>query len=302
MSRHTTFAIGGPADLFLVANDPTELVEWTGLARQLGVPYTVLGNGSNVLVADAGIRGLVIVNRCRAYSIDPDGMLKAESGVLMRALARRTAKEGWQGIEWAAGIPGTIGGAVVGNAGAFGGCMADIVRSVRVVDPEGTLAELLPSDLGFGYRTSTFKAVRSPSGGPVVLSVSMQLRPGDAHALRQRVEQITSLRRARQPVGRCAGSAFRRTAQYPAGFLIDQAGLKNLRIGDAIVSPKHANFLMNGGSATAADMRALMDRVQEAVFDSFGEQLEPEIEFVGAWSKAPDKDVVGSRSHSEATS
>jgi UDP-N-acetylmuramate dehydrogenase len=284
MAAHTSFGVGGPADLFIRAEEIGELVEWLRLARAHEVPCIVLGGGTNILVADAGIRGLVVLNGCQSSSIDDDGRVVAESGVSLRKLARHTVAQGWEGLEWAVGIPGTIGGAVVGNAGAYGGYMADVVHDALLLSPDGEVHRVRRDDLGFGYRTSALKRVGAGEQRPIVLEAVMQLRPGDAQELAARAEQITLQRRTRTPEGACAGSMFKRTQHYPAGFLIEQAGLKGLKVGGAQISPKHANFFMNCGNASAQDIATLIEIAQERVWQDFQERLEPEIELVGAWS------------------
>ncbi len=292
MSAHTSFQVGGPADVMIRAQKLDELVAWVRLARAQGVPCTVLGSGTNVLVSDAGIRGLVILNECSAYAIDGSGRVTVESGVLLRELARHTVEQGWEGLEWAVGIPGTIGGAVVGNAGAYGGYMADIVQEAALLTPEGQVQRVGLAALGFGYRTSALKRADPNGDRPIVLEAVLQLRPGDAGELAARAEQVTQQRQARTPEGACAGSMFLRTEHYPAGFLIEQAGLKGLTVGGAQVSPKHANFVMNCGGATAQDIARLIEIVQEQVWRELGQRLHPEIEFVGEWPPSPQGDAI----------
>lgn len=284
MSQHTSFAIGGPADVLVVADALRDLVELIHIARACDAPWVVLGGGTNVLVADAGVRGLVVVNRCRDYHTDDEGLVAAESGVLLHDLARWAVQEGWAGLEWAVGIPGTLGGAVVGNAGAYGGTVADCLRWVRLLRPSGQEERVAALDLGYGYRTSALKREAAKGQRSVVLEVGIQLERGDAEELAVRAAHVTEQRGARTPRGCCAGSVFKRTPQYPAGFLIEQAGLKGKRIGGAVVSEKHANFLLNVDRATAVDMRALINLVQDEVWSAFGQRLEPEIEFLGDWS------------------
>lgn len=283
LSRHTSFAVGGPADVLIVAYSTDELARLTRLAWLLGVPVLILGGGTNVLVADAGVRGLVIVNACERYAISAEGLLAVESGKRLAELARWTVAEGWAGLQWAVGIPGTVGGAVVGNAGAYGGCMADSVRAVRLLLPGAGIKRVGVEALGYGYRTSALKRQSGRSRRAVVLEVELALTPGDREALAAEAARINTLRAERTPKGCCAGSMFKRTVQYPAGFLIEQAGLKGYQIGGAQVSPLHANFLMNTGSATAADVRALMTKVQQEVWQTFAQHLEPEVELVGEW-------------------
>ncbi len=291
MSAHTSFQVGGPADLLIAAERVAEIVEWVRLARAEGLPCTVLGSGTNILVADAGIRGLVILNECRDFAIEPDGRVSTESGVLLRELARHTVAEGWQGLEWAVGIPGTIGGAIVGNAGAYGGYMADVVQEATLLAWDSNIERVSPETLGFGYRTSALKRANPNGKRPIVLEAVLQLHPGDVAELTARAEQVTQQRQARTPQGACAGSMFKRTAQYPAGFLIEQAGLKGLRVGGAQVSPIHANFVMNCGGATAQEIAQMVRIVQETVWRELGQRLEPEIEFIGAWPADSDDDA-----------
>lgn len=283
MSAYTSFGVGGPADLMIRAESISELVDWVRLARAEGVPCMVLGSGTNILVADAGVRGLVILNSCGRFTLGADGLATAEAGVLLRELARHAIEEAWEGLEWAVGIPGTVGGAVVGNAGAYGGYMADVVREAVVLGHDGQVRRIGRDAMGFGYRTSALKRETANGRRPVVLEASLQLRPGNVEELRARAEQFTLQRQTRTPQGACAGSMFKRTQHYPAGFLIEQAGLKGLMVGGAQVSPVHANFFMNCRNATAQDIARLVEIVQERVWRDFGQRLEPEIEFVGEW-------------------
>ncbi len=284
LARYTSFNVGGPADLLIEARQLKELITWYRLAQKLGVPVRVIGSGTNILVADAGVRGLVIVNACTSFGFATPGLLRAESGALLREVARWAVSRGWGGIEWAVGIPGTIGGAVVGNAGAYGGYIADVLQRTQLLRPSGEIEWVSNESLGFGYRTSALKRDHQ-AGRPssVVLSVELRLYPADVRELRRRVHHVTLQREAHTPKGLCAGSMFKRTAQYPAGFLIEQAGLKGLRIGGAQVSPKHANFLMNVDNATAQDIKALIEEVQRVVWETFAQRLEPEVEFIGEW-------------------
>lgn len=284
LARHTSFAIGGPSDLFISVRTKAEFIEVAQMAWGRNVPVLLLGGGTNVLVADAGLRGITIVNECRGYRLGEDGLLLAESGVWLAEVARWTVQQGWAGLEWAVGIPGTLGGAVVGNAGAYGGCMADVVRRVTLLQPNRDPEEMDAEQLDYSYRMSALKQENWRARRRIVLEAAIQLTPGDPEELARKTENVSTQRRLRTPVGCCAGSIFKRTMQYPAGFLIEQAGLKGRRIGGAEVSPKHANFLMNTGGATAADVKALIDLVQKTVWASFAQRLEPEIELVGEWA------------------
>ena len=291
LAPYTTYGVGGPADLLIEARATEDLAALVRLAHAAGVPALVLGAGSNVLIADGGVRGLVILNRCVGYGIDDDGVLVAESGVDLRKVARATVEAGWAGLDWAIGVPGSVGGGVVGNAGAYGGCIADNLVWVDVALADGARALWGAEELAFGYRTSALKRVAEPSRRPVVLQAAFQLERADLAELQERVRAIQAQRLARTPAGRCAGSVFKRTLHYPAGFLIEQAGLKGQRVGDAVVSDKHANFIMNQGQATAADIRALIVLVQREVKEKLGERLEPEIEFLGVWDE--EREVAG---------
>jgi len=291
LAPYTTYGVGGPADLLIEARATDDLAALVRLAHAAGVPSLVLGAGSNVLIADGGVRGLVILNRCVSYGIDDDGVLVAESGVDLRKVARATVEAGWAGLDWAIGVPGSVGGGVVGNAGAYGGCIADNLVWVDVALADGSRALWGAEELAFGYRTSALKRVAEPSRRPVVLQAAFQLERADLAELQERVRAIQAQRLARTPAGRCAGSVFKRTLHYPAGFLIEQAGLKGQRVGDAVVSDKHANFIMNQGQATAADIRALIVLVQREVKEKLGELLEPEIEFLGGWED--EREVAG---------
>jgi len=284
MALHTSFRIGGPADLYAVATSAQELVELVSLAREHDIPYLIIGRGTNILVSDRGIRGLVIENKTEGFRFEEDATLRAESGALLRDLALGSARRGLGGLEWAVGIPGSVGGAIVGNAGAYGGYVGDVVRRVTVLAPDGEVRELAARELGFGYRTSRFKEQGiGDRGREVILWAEFALRPEPAEALLERMADYTRRREAKQPTEPSAGSIFKRTEQYPAGFLIEQAGLKGMRIGGAQISPKHANFIVNLGEARASDVKALIDLAREAVYREFGIELELEIELVGEW-------------------
>lgn len=285
LAPHTSYGIGGTADWYVVAETVAELRHWLAWGRQRGLPVMLLGHWSNVLVADAGIRGLVIENQVqgvRYKSQGPEGVsLCVESGTALSDLAYYAVSRGLAGLEWAVGIPGTVGGAVVGNAGAFGGYMSDIVRSLTVLGTDDTMRDLAAEECGFAYRTSAFK--EQESRGDVILEVELGLRPGDRRELWTQVEEYNAHRDATQPREPSAGSVFKRTARHPAGWLIEQAGLKGTRRGDACISPLHANFIVNRGQATAADIRFLIELAQQRVWEQFGEELELEIELLGDW-------------------
>ncbi|MBM4466657.1 MAG: UDP-N-acetylmuramate dehydrogenase [Chloroflexi bacterium] len=284
MSLHTSFRIGGPADLYVVATSAQELVELVSLAREQGLPYLIIGRGTNVLVADEGVRGLVIENGGQEICFEDDAVLYAESGASLKDLAHESARRGLGGLEWAVGIPGSVGGAIVGNAGAYGCYVGDVARKATVLAADGTVRELSAEEMGFGYRTSRFKGQAGEGKQEIILSAEFVLHAEPAHALAEKMADYTRRREASQPTEPSAGSVFKRTKQYPAGFLIEQAGLKGARIGDAQISPKHANFIVNLGQARAADVKALVDLAQQRVRERFGVELELEIELVGEWN------------------
>jgi UDP-N-acetylmuramate dehydrogenase len=285
MSAHTTYQIGGPADLFVVAESQEQLVLAAKQARSLGIVPFVLGGGANLLVADAGIRGAVIAYRGESFTFeqqDGEVLLWSEAGAPFKSLSRESIARGLEGLEWAVDLPGTVGGAVVGNAGAYGGYICDSLRSLSVLEPDGTLHDMGPEGAGFCYRSSAFKQ-QPRAERTIVLSVTLALRPGDQAEIVARAAQYTQRRQERQPSDPSCGSVFKRTANYPAGFLIDQCGLKGTRRGNAVISLKHANFIVNLGGAKATDVRALLELAQREVKERFGEEIEPEVELVGQW-------------------
>lgn len=281
LARHTTFRIGGPADLWVEAKQISELVDWVGLARQNAVPVFILGNGSNVLVLDKGIRGLVIENHCDGFElkvVHPDrAILHAESGASLPLVANRLARQGWSGLEWAIGVPGTIGGAVVGNAGAHGSSLADCLLVAAVLDLNGTVHELSKAELGLGYRQSRFKRLRRE----IILTADFELNRADSQECIARMNEYTAHRRRTQPTDASVGSMFKNPPGDFAGRLIEQSGLKGTRVGNVEVSPVHANFFVNHGGATARDVMELIETVRRRVQAKFRVELELEIEIVG---------------------
>ena len=273
LAAHTTFRLGGPADLFIEAKTLDELVEFARQARQRGVSIFILGNGSNVLVRDRGIRGLVIENQCDQFLLDiinsERAILHAESGAVLPGIANRLARQGWSGLEWAIGVPGTVGGAVIGNAGAHGSCIADNLVGVAILDANGVTRELPKTELGFDYRASRFKRAKSE----IVLRADLEMARNDPQACITRMNQYTEHRRRTQPTEPSVGSMFKNPPGDPstsprassAGRLIDAAGLKGTRIGGVEVSRVHANFFVNRGGATASDVLQLIAIVRERV-------------------------------------
>ncbi len=282
LARHTTFGVGGPADVFLTVRDAAGLADAFTAARDAGVEAFVLGSGSNILVADAGIRGLVIANRARNEERNEREMLfRVESGTSFAAFARRMCREGLEGLAWAVGIPGTIGGAVVYNAGAYGGCLADVLTRIRVREEHGRDAWLEASELGLVYRGSVF--TRGQFAGKTVLEAEVRLAPGDAAALVAQAATYDSNRLTAQPRGRNAGSTFKNPPERPAWKLIDAVGLRGAERGEAAISDKHCNFFVNYGNARAEDVAWLIEEAERRVKEQFGIVLEREVAFVGAW-------------------
>ena len=284
LARYTTARIGGPADVLIEAASADELETIVTAARQMEMPIFILGGGANVLVSDAGIRGLTIINKAKRIEFREGGCVWCESGTVLPTLARECIAHGLGGLEWAVGVPGTVGGAVVGNAGAHGRDIAADLVSATILGEQGTVAEWSKADLQFEYRSSRIK--RSAVSGQrsmVVLAATFQLTPGDRLALEQRASEFNEYRRRTQPPGASMGSMFKNPPGNAAGRLIDECGLKGTRIGDAEISIVHANFFVNHGSASAADVKGLIDLAKARVLKKFGIELELEIELVGNW-------------------
>ena len=276
----TTLRVGGAADRLATPRWRDELLAVLDLARAAGAPFFILGNGSDVVVSDAGIRGLVIRNRARALTIDGAG-LSADAGAPMALLVKRCVVAGLAGLDFGISIPGSLGGAVWANAGAHGGQMADVVASVEAWEPEGgTVRSLAAADCAFAYRESRFKHT-----GEVVIGASLALSPGDPDQIAARVAEHQAQRVASQPLAdQNAGSVFRNPPHDHAGRLVEAAGLKGERLGSALVSTLHANFIVTDRGGRAADVRALGDRVRRIVAEQSGVELQYEIEFVGDWT------------------
>jgi len=281
LAHYTTLRVGGPVDLLAIALSGDALRQAVGLAWAHGVPCKVLGSGSNILVEDAGLRGLVVLNRARAVHVTST-RARAESGASFSALARRCVIRGLAGLEWASGIPGTVGGAVFGNAGAWGGDVASALVQATILEPDGCAAVWPAAQFEYGYRTSILK--RSAMRSAVVLEAEFAVRQGDREALQARVTEISTHRRASQPRGPSCGSVFKNPPGDYACRLIEAAGLKGRRSGSAQISPKHANFIVNLGGATAADVKALIDLARQTVQEQFGVVLELEVELLGDWA------------------
>lgn len=281
LAKYTAARLGGPADWLYVAKTSTdELVEVISAAWADGVPVRVLGGGSNVLVSDKGVRGLVIVNSVKEVAFNGT-LVTASGGHGLTPLARKCASHGLSGLEWAASVPGTVGGAVVNNAGAHGGDMAGCVQSVELVDAERGRHTLALADLAYGYRTSSLK--HRDDRRFLVLSAVLRLAEGDPTAINATMDSFMAYRKRTQPPGASLGSIFKNPPGDYAGRLIESCGLKGYAIGGAQVSPVHANFFINKARATATDYYALIQYVRDTVHTQTGVLLEPEVELVGEW-------------------
>ncbi len=283
MRNHTTFRIGGPARYFVTPKTQKELTEVVMLCQSAAVPFCVIGNGSNLLVNDTGYRGVAVsTERLTRWEIRGEAggdvvgqkvVLAASAGILLSRLAKAAAGESLTGLEFAAGIPGTLGGAVVMNAGAYGSEMKDVLRWVRVLDRQGAVRELTLPQLDLGYRTSCIEAE-----GYVVLEAGLCLGKGDREEILGKMKELAAKRREKQPLEYpSAGSTFKRPKGYFAGKLIDDAGLRGFRVGDAQVSEKHCGFVINRGKASAADVINLCGQVRRRVKERFGVELELEV-------------------------
>lgn len=278
MSKHTSFRIGGPADLFVTPDDIDELRDVIAACRAAGVPHFVLGCGSDLLVADEGYRGVIVSCTKGLVNVAIDGETMAcQAGVPLREASEMACELGLSGLEFACGIPGSVGGACFMNAGAYGGCVADVLESVRCLMPDGTQQSIPVEELALGYRAS-----RVRDEGLVVLSATFRLHESDQDDIRARMDDFTQRRRKKQPLELpSAGSTFKRPEGHFAGKLISDAGLKGYAHGGAGVSTKHAGFVVNNGGATAADVHAVIRHVQDEVERQFGVRLEPELRFLG---------------------
>jgi UDP-N-acetylmuramate dehydrogenase len=284
LGRFTTMRVGGPADLFATAHNAFELRALVRFARSRGLAHLLLGRGSDIVIADAGVRGLVIQNRAEGSRVEA-GRYTAESGVPMARAATETQKAGLTGLEFGLAIPGTVGGAVWANAGAHESDVATVLEATRVLDAAGSEVILTGDELAFEYRDSRLKHTAPDSPPELVLDATFRLEGADADTIKARLDEIRRWRQAHQPLGiPSAGSVFRNPGGTSAGKLIDEAGLKGLRIGGATVSEKHANFIVNDRKGTAADVRRVAEQVRAAVRQRHGVELQFEIEFVGDWS------------------
>ena len=275
MWGHTTFRVGGPARLMALPGSRKEAAAAVRAAAEEGIAPFFLGNGSNLLVSDAGYEGFVLKVSGLDRVWEANRRLRAESGISLARLARAALGRGLTGLEFAHGIPGTLGGAVVMNAGAYGGELKDVVTEVTALYPDGVKV-LTPAELDFSYRHSVFSA-----GEGIVLGAKVKLESGDPDAIKAKMDDLMARRKASQPLELpSAGSTFKRPTGYYAGPLIEGCGLKGCRVGGAEVSSKHAGFVVNVGGATCADVLALIEKVQKTVYDAHGVMLEPEVKII----------------------
>ena len=278
MAAHTTFRIGGPADYFVMPSGTDEVGRIVSLCRASAIPYYVIGNGSNLLVGDKGYRGVIIQIYKNMNRIDIKGQeIRVQAGALLSKTAAAACAAGLAGMEFASGIPGTLGGAVRMNAGAYGGEMKEILKSATVLTPEGRVLTLDAVEMKMGYRTSIVSKMDY-----IVLEAVIRLMPGSPEEIRNRMEELKEKRVEKQPLEYgSAGSTFKRPEGYFAGRLIEEAGLRGFRVGNAQVSEKHCGFVINRGGATAREVSELMDEVIRRVEANSGVRLDPEVKRIG---------------------
>ena len=278
MGKHTTFRIGGPADLFVAPENTDEIKKLIAICKEEEVPYFILGNGSNLLVSDKGYRGVIIqLYRSFGQITLKENEIHAQAGAPLSGIAAMAREASLTGFEFAGGIPGTLGGAVVMNAGAYGGEMKDVLKEVTVLTPEGEVVTLQARELQMGYRTSIIK-----ESGYIVLEAVISLKKGDQDEIKSRMQELAGMRSSKQPLSYpSAGSTFKRPEGYFAGKLIMDSGLQGYQVVGAQVSEKHCGFVINTGNATAKDVTTLMADVQRIVMEKFGVKLEPEVKFLG---------------------
>ncbi len=281
LAPYTSARIGGPVDVLITAESVDELVRIIKLLRKQDLDYIMLGGGSNVLVSDKGVRGVAVLNRAKGvrFHNGEQPSVTVESGVIFSNLANRCASKGFAGLEWATTVPGTIGGAVYGNAGAFGGDMAGNLVWAELLTENGR-EKFTAEQLGYGYRTSILKRGELDA---MVLSAELSLKNSTKEEVTVKIEQFGAHRKATQPPGASMGSMFKNPTGDYAGQLIEAVGLKGARIGNAEISPLHGNFFINHDNTKAEDIRALIELVQKTVKEKQGVELELEIELVGEW-------------------
>ncbi|HUS84825.1 MAG TPA: UDP-N-acetylmuramate dehydrogenase [Anaerolineales bacterium] len=288
MAPYTSARIGGLADFLLEVHSADDLADATRQLWDEDVPFRILGGGSNILVSDRGVREVVVLNRARKihfFQEDEAHYVKAESGAVLGTVARLAGDRGWSGLEWGATVPGTVGGAVVGNAGAYGEDMASVLKVAEILQQDGCVEEWPLERLQYGYRDSILK--RNP--GPVILSTILELSASTVDACKTKIGEYSQQRTQSQPAGASMGSMFKNPPDDFAGRLIDAVGLKGIKQGAVSISSKHANFFMNEGEGTADQVWTLIQTAREKVKEKFGVSLELEIELIGEW---PEKEAV----------
>lgn len=307
MWRHTSFRVGGPASLFVRARGPESLRRLMPVIASSGLPWRVLGGGTNVLVADTGVRAVIVSTDAGKVELNPlreevlpDGVVGVvvlvAAGSKLATVARRAAEQGLSGLEWAIGVPGSVGGAVVNNAGAHGSDLAAVFEAANVVDEAGKVHRLGPGELRYRYRDSAFKA--GALRGLAIASAELRLRRSAPEVVREVASRFDQMRKERQPTGLSAGSVFKNPPGDYSGRLVETAGLKGTRVGGAQVSELHGNFFLNMGGATALDLYQLARLVQDAVWGHHGVWLEPEVELLGEWTDDQRRALLEPRSGS----
>jgi len=281
LAPFTSARIGGPADILVTVKTATELMDAMKVLWDYGMPYTILGGGSNALISDKGVRGVVVLDRAKEVRFESGDQptVWCEAGVVFSNLANRCASKGLSGLEWAATVPGTVGGAIYGNAGAFDGDMSNNLISADVLTKNG-IEKLTVEQMEYGYRTSVLKRGEIKA---IVLSGTLRLKNSSMEEVSAKINEFSESRKSAQPPGASMGSMFKNPAGDHAGRLIEAAGLKGTRIGNAEISTKHGNFFINHGDTKAEDVHALIRLTQETVFKKFGVELELEVELVGEW-------------------
>lgn len=285
LAKYTSAQIGGAADALIIASSAEELADAARFLWSLDIAFCILGGGCNLLVSDDGVRGVVLLNKANQIRFQPQQqppVVWAESGANLGNIARQAAQKELAGLEWAVGIPGSLGGAIYGNAGAHGGELAQNLELAEVLHPEKGKQSWTPDRFTFGYRSSILKANKDKT---VVLSATLNLELGTAQEIHKKMEKFLAIRRRNQPAGASMGSTFKNPEGDRAGRLIEAAGLKGYRIGNAQISPQHANFMINLGDASAADVYQLIQLARRTVKDRFGVELVLEIQLFGDWSQ-----------------
>ncbi len=283
LGRYTSARVGGMADGMLIAKSAKELADFMLYLWAEKIPCIILGGGSNLLISDDGFHGIAVLNRSSEFRIEKsesEAIVYAESGVNFGSMARKVSLDGWSGLEWAAGIPGTVGGAVYGNAGAHGADMATSMKEVEILLPDGSLHDWSAVEMEYSYRSSRLKSEVSQA---VILSAGLFLHPAQPNEIQTRLDDYLEKRKSSQPAGASLGSIFKNPEGDYAGRLIEAAGLKGTRIGGAEISSKHGNFFLNDEKAKAQDIYDLIRLAQKKVLDQFGIELETEIELLGSF-------------------